>query len=100
MKYILLILLAAACGPIEKPHKPFVSHVNPPIVLREPYLIPWQSIDAPTQDKLYYIRDPRTELCFAYYWGGMANGGPAMTNVMCSSVRNLLIDMPPTETPQ
>ena len=30
---------------------------------------------------IQYIKDPRTGICFAYYWGGMANGGPALTTV-------------------
>jgi len=33
-----------------------------------------------------YIRDPRTGFCFAYYWGGAANGGPALAAVPCESI--------------
>lgn len=33
-----------------------------------------------------YIVDPRTNLCFAYYWGGMANGGPALALIPIESV--------------
>lgn len=35
---------------------------------------------------IQYIKDPRTGLCFAYYWGGMANGGPALATVPCDSI--------------
>lgn len=38
-----------------------------------------------------YARDPRTGLCFAYKWDGMANGGPAFANVPCTdAVQKLL----------
>ena len=32
-------------------------------------------------NKIIYIKDPRTGICYAYYWGGMANGGPALATV-------------------
>ncbi len=35
---------------------------------------------------IHYIKDPRTGLCFAYYWGGAANGGPALTTVPCEAI--------------
>ena len=37
-------------------------------------------------DNIQYIKDLRTGLCFAYYWGGMANGGPALATVSCEAV--------------
>jgi len=30
---------------------------------------------------ILYIKDPRSGLCFAYYWGGQMNGGPALAAV-------------------
>lgn len=35
---------------------------------------------------IQYIKDPRTGLCFAYYWGGAANGGPALATVPCEAI--------------
>lgn len=35
---------------------------------------------------IQYIKDTRTGLCFAYYWGGMANGGPALATVPCEAI--------------
>lgn len=35
---------------------------------------------------IQYIKDTRTHLCFAYYWGGEANGGPALATVPCEVV--------------
>lgn len=33
-----------------------------------------------------YIKDPRTNLCYAYYWGGGTYGGPTMTLVPEASI--------------
>lgn len=33
-----------------------------------------------------YMKDPRTDLCFAYCWGGDGRGGPALTCVPCDSI--------------
>jgi hypothetical protein len=41
--------------------------------------------------KIQYIKDPRTGLVFAYYWGGQANGGPALTVVPEASVPKELV---------
>lgn len=38
-----------------------------------------------------YIKDPRTELCFVYYWGGTWHGGPALANVPCQGIPNGLL---------
>lgn len=35
---------------------------------------------------LRYIKDPRTGLCFAYYWGGAYNGSPALATVPCELI--------------
>lgn len=35
---------------------------------------------------IQYIKDAETGLCFAYYWGGMASGGPALTVVPCEVI--------------
>lgn len=40
---------------------------------------------------LIYFKDDRTGLCFAYYWGGDPNGGPALTVVPEEKVAHLLI---------
>ena len=48
----------------------------------------------PTQATLRYVRDPRTNICFAYLWGGDFHGGPAMTMVPCETVRYRVIDIP------
>ena len=40
---------------------------------------------------IQYVKDPRTGLCFAYYWGGMAQGGPALASVPCESVPTNLL---------
>ena len=31
-----------------------------------------------------YLRDKRTNLCFAYFWTGGYHGGPGFSNVPCS----------------
>lgn len=43
-------------------------------------------------ESIAYIRDKRTGLCFAYMWGGMANGGPALASVDCASVEKFLVN--------
>ena len=42
-------------------------------------------------NKMFYIKDPRTSLCYAYYWGGLANGGPALATVPESSIPTNLL---------
>ena len=37
-------------------------------------------------ENLLYLKDTRTNICFAYYWGGSAYGGPALTTVPCEVV--------------
>ena len=32
-------------------------------------------------DDLVYLRDPRTDLCFAYGWRGASDGGPMLAHV-------------------
>ncbi len=37
--------------------------------------------------KTIYIRDPRVpNTCFAYHWGGAANGGPALAAIDCDKI--------------
>lgn len=38
-----------------------------------------------------YMKDPRTSICYAYYWGGTANGGPALAVVPSQSVPTNLL---------
>ncbi len=33
-----------------------------------------------------YIKDPRTNLCFAYRWGGQDQGGPSLATVPCEVI--------------
>jgi hypothetical protein len=35
---------------------------------------------------IQYIKDLRTGLCFAYFWGGVDNGGPALATVPCEAI--------------
>ena len=38
-------------------------------------------------DSIQYIKDTRTGLCFAYYWGGtVIDGGPALATVPCEAI--------------
>jgi hypothetical protein len=39
---------------------------------------------------IYYIRDDRVGLCFAYMWGGGGYGGPGLAEVPCEKVKHLL----------
>lgn len=39
---------------------------------------------------LNYSKDPRTGLCFGYAWVGNYHGGPALTEVPCEKVEQLL----------
>ncbi len=45
-----------------------------------------QSIANRVVTGLQYIKDPRTGVCFAYYWGGAANGVPALATVPCDNI--------------
>jgi hypothetical protein len=36
--------------------------------------------------KIQYIKDPRTGLCFAYFWKGAVDGGPALATVPCEAI--------------
>jgi len=45
--------------------------------------------------RIKYIHDPRTGLCFAYFWeeygaGTSSVGGPALATVPCNAVQKLL----------
>ena len=42
-------------------------------------------------DSIQYIKDTRTGLCFAYYWGGAGNGGPALATVPCEAILHELL---------
>lgn len=37
-------------------------------------------------NQINYIHDPRVNLCFAYFWHGAMDGGPAFTCVPCESI--------------
>lgn len=44
-------------------------------------------------ENIQYVRDPRTGLCFAYYWENrmaVSAGGPALATVPCHTVQKLL----------
>lgn len=40
---------------------------------------------------IVYIKDERTGLCFAYYWGGGVHGGPALATVPCEAIPTNLL---------
>lgn len=41
---------------------------------------------------IQYIKDPRTGLCFAYFWGGNGlYGGPALATVPCEAIPTQLL---------
>ena len=42
-------------------------------------------------NSITYIKDPRTSICYAYYWGGMANGGPTLATVPENSIPTNLL---------
>ena len=50
-------------------------------------------------NNLVYVRDVRTGLCFAFYWGGSAHGGPGFTTVPCEAVLDYLPKYPACERP-
>lgn len=54
------------------------------------------SQEYPTQTSLHYFHDPRTDLCFASFWGGDWHGGPSLATVDCSIPRKaqILWEMP------
>jgi len=37
-------------------------------------------------DTIKYIKDPRTNLCFTYYWGDEPNASLSITTVPCDSI--------------
>jgi hypothetical protein len=41
---------------------------------------------------IIYFQDKRTGLCFAYYWGGSYQGGPALTLVPRDKVEQFLVN--------
>ncbi len=43
--------------------------------------------------KIIYMQDPRLDppTCFAYYWGGAGNGGPALATVPCEHIPRELL---------
>jgi len=41
--------------------------------------------------RMWYVKDPRTGICFAYYWGGTANGGGLATVPESAIPKDLLI---------
>ena len=45
-----------------------------------------QQADKAIIASIRYLKDTRTNACFAYYWGGEANGGPALAAVGCDSI--------------
>jgi hypothetical protein len=59
----------------------------------EPVKVSDQQVRSALQmvNSLTYVQDPKSGICFAYSWGGMANGGPALTTVPCETVKNLLV---------
>ncbi len=52
----------------------------------------WQAEDLPKEAKtiiqdIGYTKDPRTGVCFAYYWSRMGGcEGPTMTTVPCEAI--------------
>ncbi len=50
-----------------------------------------EQIQKRVAENIQYIRDPRTGLCFAYYWESRGDqGGPALSIVPCNAVQKLL----------
>ncbi len=41
--------------------------------------------------RIQYIKDTRTGQCFAYYWGGLGDGGPALATVPCEAIPSQLL---------
>lgn len=39
---------------------------------------------------LKFVKHKESGLCFAYAWGGVGNGGPALTEVPCDKVEKLI----------
>ena len=42
-------------------------------------------------DRIVYLKDTRTNLCYAYYWDGSSYSGPAISCVPCEKVENLIV---------
>lgn len=42
---------------------------------------------------ILYIRDtrPHGDLCYAYYWSNLSNGGPALADVPCAAIPTELL---------
>lgn len=49
---------------------------------------------------LEYVRDTRTDLCFAVCWGSGQHGGPGLANVPCFSLRNIQVTPIPLILPE
>jgi hypothetical protein len=60
MRYVLLLVFSMGCTDIE------------------------QEAKANIDERIVYVQDVRTGLCFAAGWGGTSRGGPMLTNVPCT----------------
>lgn len=40
---------------------------------------------------IIYFKDAKTGICYAYYWGGSGNGGPALATVPCDKCEPFLV---------
>ena len=40
------------------------------------------------KNSMVFFKHDETGQCFAYAWGGMANGGPALASISCQVVQN------------
>lgn len=49
-------------------------------------------VDQWTTAGISYIKDSRTNLCFARGWAGHGHGGPIFTNVPCDSIPLSILD--------
>lgn len=57
----------------------------------------WNTQPAAVPRAIRYIRDLRTGYCFAYFWAGDFQGGPAFTYVPCENIpANILETSSPT----
>jgi hypothetical protein len=76
----LLVLVAGACAALGR------TDTDPSST---------QQADKALIASIRYLKDSRTNACFAYYWGGEANGGPALSEVPCESIPAELLTVGP-----
>ncbi|TAL20478.1 hypothetical protein EPN90_00825 [Patescibacteria group bacterium] len=81
----------------------FVAAVTTCQRLKKPEVVRASAVDEQVQraehlrytvGRIEYIKDARTNVCFAYLWGGGESGGPALATVSCEAIPPEMLTLP------